>query len=404
MRKGERIVVIGGGQAAMSFAARARALNGDVAITMFGEEPTLPYQRPPLSKKYLSGEMPLDRLLLRDHAWFEGHDVECRVGRVEGIDRVAGRVSVNGATEPYDALFLATGSRARTLPAEIGGDLGNVFTMRTLADADALAPGLRNGGRMVVVGGGYIGLEAAAVARTLGLEVVLIEAAQRILGRVASPMTADYFRDLHRDRGVRVIEDTGLVQLDGRDGVLTGASLADGERIEADVAVVGIGIAPNVEIAEAAGLVIDNGIAVDSHCRTSDPNVLAAGDCASFPFRGERVRLESVPNAIHQAETAADNLLGEPTSYEAKPWFWSDQYDVKLQIGGLNAGYERTVRRPGRREGAQSVWYYRGDTLLAVDAMNDPPAYMMGRKIVEAGGGLPPEAAADPAVNLKGYA
>lgn len=400
-----RVVIVGGGQAALSFAARARQLDADAAITMIGEEPVAPYQRPPLSKAYLAGEMPLDRLTLRERDWFAEHRVDLRVGeRVEGIDRAGGRVVHSGGAEPYDVLFLATGAAARTLPVEIGGSLANVFTMRTLADADALAPRLREGGRLLVVGGGYIGLEAAAVARKFDLDVVLIEAAQRILGRVASPATADYYRDLHRRHGVRVIENTPLVRLVGENGALAGAVMADGEQIAADVAVVGIGVAPRTELAEAAGLAIDNGIAVDERCRTSDPNVLAAGDCASFPHRGARVRLESVPNAIHQAEVAAANAFGEREPYEARPWFWSDQYDVKLQIGGLNTGYERTVTRPGRREGSQSVWYYRGEQLLAVDAMNDAPAYMMGRRIVEAGGALPPEAAADPSVNLKQFA
>ena len=401
----KRIVVVGGGQAAMSFVAKARQLDATVAITMLGEEPATPYQRPPLSKAYLAGEMPLERLTLRDASWFEEHDVDFRSGvRVEEIDRDAGRLRFAGGSEAYDALFLATGASARTLPSQVGGDLRNVFTMRTLADADALAPMLRAGARMVVVGGGYIGLEAASVARKIGLEVTVIEAAQRILGRVASPATADYYRDLHRRHGVRVIEHVGLETLLADGGRLTGARLENGEELAADVAVIGIGVAPRVELAQAAGLAVSNGVAVDAHCRTSDPSILSAGDCASFPHRGHRVRLESVPNAIHQAEVAAGNLLGEPESYDAKPWFWSDQYDVKLQIGGLNTGYERTVTRPGRREGAQSVWYYRGDELLAVDAMNDAPAYMMGRRIVEAGGALPPEAAADPAVNLKDYA
>ena len=401
----ERIVIVGGGQAALSFAARARLLDERVTITMLGEEPVTPYQRPPLSKAYLAGDMPIDRLMLRGASWFADHDITFRPGvRAEGIERKDARVRTSDGLEPYDALFLATGAAARTLSPEIGGSLANVFTMRTLADADALAEALRGGGRMLVVGGGYIGLEAAAVARKMGLEVTLIEAAQRILGRVASPATADFYRDLHRRHGVNVIENTALQRLVGEGDRLKGAVMADGQEIAADLAVVGIGISPRTDLAEGVGLATDNGVAVDAHCRSSDPAILAAGDCASFPHRGHRVRLESVPHAIHQAEVAADNLLGEPLPYVAKPWFWSDQYDVKLQIGGLNTGYERTVTRPGRREGSQSVWYYRGDTLLAVDAMNDAPAYMMGRRIVEAGGTLPPAVAADPTANLKDYA
>ena len=395
-----RIVVVGAGQAALSFAARARALDGQAAITIVGEEPVAPYQRPPLSKAYLAGELPLDRLMLRDDAWYAEHRIELRCGeRVVSIDREAGRIETdNGDRIAYDALVLATGSRARRLPAELGGDGSNVRVMRTIADADALAPHLRKGARMVVVGGGYIGLEAAAVARRHGVEVVLLEAAQRILGRVAAPVTADYYRALHRAHGVEVREEATLERLTD-----DAALLSDGSSIAADVVVVGIGIAPNGELAEAAGLAVDNGIAVDAHASTSDPAIYAVGDCASFPHRGERVRLESVPHAIHHAETAAANMLGEASAYEAMPWFWSDQYDVKLQIAGLNAGYERTVVRPGRREGAQSVWYYRGDELLAVDAMNDAPAFMTARKLIEAGRGVPPDVAADPETSLRDF-
>ena len=395
-----RIVVVGGGQAALAFVAKARSLDPAVNLLIVGEEEVAPYQRPPLSKAYLSGELPLDRLLLRDAAWYADNRIEWLGGqRVARIDRKAAQVeTVKGESIAYDALLLATGARARGLPAAIRGELPNVLSMRTIGDADALAPYLRQGGSMLLVGGGYIGLEAAAVARTAGVSVVLLEAAMRILGRVASEDTADYYRDLHRAYGVDIREAAALSEL-----TMGGGVLADGSQLAADVTVVGIGVAPNTELAAQAALPVKDGIVVDEYCRTADPRIMAVGDCANFPHRGRRVRLESVPHAIHHAETAATNLLGEPEAYDAKPWFWSDQYDVKLQIAGLNDGYERTVVRPGRRPGSQSVWYYRGDTLLAVDAMNDAPAFMTARRLIEAGRSVPSADAADPARALRDF-
>ena len=399
-----RIVVVGGGQAAISFAAKARTLDANASIVMLGEEMTAPYQRPPLSKAYLSGDLPLDRLLLRDHDWYEQNRIAWRGGiRVVAIDRQTTSIRTAGGERiGYDTLVLATGSRANRLPASIGGDLPGVLSMRTIEDADALASRIAAGRRMLVVGGGYIGLEAAAVARKHGVEVVLLEAAQRILGRVACSQTADYYRTLHRSHGVDVREDTALSRLEGSADGIT-AVLGDRTTLDIDLVVVGIGIRPNAELAEAAGLKTGDGILVDEHARTTDPAILAIGDCARFPHRGSTARLESVPHAIQQAEAAAQSLLGDPAPYEAKPWFWSDQYDVKLQIAGLNQGYDRTIVREGRREGSQSVWYYAHDALLAVDAMNDAPAFMAARKIIEAGRSVPPHAAADPASNLRDY-
>ena len=397
-----RVVIVGAGQAALSFAAAARGLDADVAITMLGDEPVPPYQRPPLSKAYLAGDMPLDRLTLRPLEWYGDHAIAWRQARATAIDRERREVRLaDGTAEPYDALVLATGAFARRLPAAIGGAAANVLTMRTLADADALAPFLREGARMLVVGGGYIGLEAAAVARAHGVEVTLLEAAARILGRVASPVTASYYRALHRSHGVDIRESAALERFAVENGSAVAAVLSNGSRIETDVVVVGIGVEPATALAAKGGLAVDNGIAVDACCRTADPAVMAVGDCASFPHRGARVRLESVPHAIHHAETAAANLLGQPQPYEAKPWFWSDQYDVKLQIAGLNTGYDDTIVREGRREGSRSVWYYRGDELLAVDAMNDAPAFMTARRVIEAGRSPARERVADPAVGLR---
>jgi 3-phenylpropionate/trans-cinnamate dioxygenase ferredoxin reductase subunit len=255
------------------------------------------------------------------------------------------------------------------------------------------------GRRVLIIGGGYIGLEAAAVCALKGLVVTLIELAPRILQRVASPATSDVVRALHLKHGVDIRESTGLERLTGTARV-DGAILSSGERLEIDFAVVGIGIVPETRLAAAAGLALENGIAVDASCRTSDPAILAAGDCASFPYKGSRIRLESVQNAIDQAEHAARVIMGADDEYLPYPWFWSDQYDARLQIAGLNAGYDRTVVRPGHRPGGQSIWYFRGDTLLAVDAISDPKAYMQGKRWIEAGFSPVTTDLADPAVEL----
>ncbi len=399
----ESIVIVGGGQAALAAATRLRERDKTVALTMICDEPTLPYQRPPLSKKYLSGEMPLDRLILRSHEWFEENDIVVRTGvRADAIDREQRAVALSdGQTLSYDKLLLATGSVPRRLPDNIGGGLDGVFTLRSTTDSDAIRPYLKDNGNLVIIGGGYIGLEVAAVARSLGLSVTVVEMRPRILERVAAPQTSDFFRSLHGEHGVTILENTGVERLVGADGAVASVVLTDGQTLAADLVLAGIGIEPCTDLARQAGLDCEDGIVVDAFCTTCDPAVFAAGDCANFEFGGERIRLESVPNAIHQAETAAENMSGGRTAYQATPWFWSDQYDVKLQIAGLNRGYDSTVVRPGKRDGAQSVWYYGGEKLLAVDAMNDAPAFMMARKIIEAGKSVPPGVARDPNVNLK---
>jgi 3-phenylpropionate/trans-cinnamate dioxygenase ferredoxin reductase subunit len=399
----EGIVVVGAGQAGLSLVEALRRGGYGGAITLVGAEDAPPYQRPPLSKKYLLGEMDAERLWLKPHDFYMENDVDLILGQpAAAIDRAARTVTLaDGRALPYGKLALTLGSTPRMLPAAIGGDLAGVYAVRTLADVDAMEPEFVEGRRVLIVGGGYIGLEAAAVAAAKGLEVTLIEAADRILGRVAAPETADYVRALHRAHGVDIREGVGLSRLVGEAGRVAAAELADGTRLEIDFVIVGIGIAPCVDLAEAAGLAIDNGIAVDAQGRSSDPAIFSAGDCASFPWRGRRIRLESVQNAIDQAGAAAAAMLGSDAVYDPTPWFWSDQYDLKLQIAGLNAGYDRTVARPGARAGAQSVWYYKGAQLLAVDAMNDPRAYMVGKRLLEAGKSPAPEAVSDPGVDLK---
>jgi 3-phenylpropionate/trans-cinnamate dioxygenase ferredoxin reductase component len=396
-----RIVVIGAGQAGASVVARVRARGHDGPITLIGAEPVPPYQRPPLSKAYLLGEMQADRLMLRGPEFYAEHAISLRLGQpVTAIDTVGQTVTLAGEAVPYDELVLTTGSVPRRLPAAIGGDLGGVFTVRTLADIDAMRPLFLPGRRLVIVGGGYIGLEAAAVARKLGLEVTVLEMAPRILQRVAAPETSDYFRALHAAHGVTILESTGLDRLLGTDGQVTAARLTDGRDLPADFVIAGVGIVPETALAEAAGLAIENGIRTDEMGRTSAPHVWAAGDCASFPWKDGRLRLESVGNAIHQADTVADNIMGDGTPYVAEPWFWSDQYDCKLQIAGLNTGYDRIMTR-GPEGDAVSFWYFAGNTLLAVDAMNDPRAYMVGKRLIEMGRSPDPAVLADPATALK---
>jgi 3-phenylpropionate/trans-cinnamate dioxygenase ferredoxin reductase subunit len=395
------VVVIGGGQAGASLVAKLRALKFDGGITLVCEEPVLPYQRPPLSKKYLLGKMEVERLFLRPQSFYEENAITVRTNTTAiAIDRADKAVIVDGEAMRYDQLAICTGSVPRRLPGAIGGELHGVHVVRTLADVDAMAPDLRPGGRVLVVGGGYIGLEAAAVCAGLGLKVTLIEAADRILRRVAAPVTSDYFRALHLAHGVEIREGTGLERLLGT-GHVTGAVLSDGVEMAVDAVIVGIGITPATELAEVAGLAVENGIVVDALGRTSDPAIWAAGDCASFPYKEGRLRLESVQNAIDQAEAVAANILGANVPYVPHPWFWSDQYEVKLQIAGLNTGYDHVVIRDGGAEGALSHWYYTGDRLIAVDAMNDPRAYMVGKRLIEMGKSPAPAAITDSATDLK---
>ena len=394
------VVVIGAGQAGAALVAKLRSAGHDGAITLIGEESSPPYQRPPLSKAYLMGEMEEERLWLRSADFYKDNAITLKLGqKVSGIDPAARKVMFGSEVISYDELVLTTGSTPRRLPAAIGGDLAGVYTVRSLADVDAMQPEFVAGRRLVIVGGGYIGLEAAAVARKLGLDVTVLEMAPRILQRVAAPETSDYFRALHTAHGVKILESTGLDRLLG-EGQVTGVRLSDGVELPADFVIAGVGILPGIALAEVAGLAIENGIKTDAQGRTSDPHIWSAGDCASFPHNGGRLRLESVGNAIDQAEVVAENILGAGLAYEAKPWFWSDQYDCKLQIAGLNSGYDNIVTR-GPEGPSVSFWYFKGDVLLAVDAMNDPRAYMVGKRLIEQGKSPTKSAVQDPATELK---
>lgn len=400
-----RVVIIGGGQAGQAFADRLHQLDESASIVLVGDESMLPYQRPPLSKAFLKDGISEEKLLLRPSAWYSSRSVDCRLGRrAVAIDRTASQVELDdGSRLDYDRLALCTGATPRRLPASIGGDLQGVMCLRGIADAERLRETLQAGKHLLVVGGGYIGLEAAATARQLGLEVTVLELAERILQRVACEQTAAYFRSAHQEAGVSIRERTGLGRLIGdARGQVVAAELDSGESLPVDLVLVGIGVQPNTALAEAAGLEIAGGIAVNAVGQTSDSAIYAAGDCASFLFRGARVRLESVQNACDQPVVAATHAVtGESDAYAPTPWFWSDQYDISLQIAGYNLGYDQVVVRPGHRDGGLSHWYFADDRFIAVDAINDSKAYMFGRKILESGKSLSPADAADAGVDLK---
>ncbi|MDR6267476.1 FAD-dependent oxidoreductase [Roseobacter sp. N2S] len=383
----QTIVILGAGQAGASVATRLRE-NGHVGrIVLIGDETDPPYQRPPLSKKYMTGEMECERLYLKPAEAYAAIGVELITGcRALAIDRVTQQVELTGHEVPlgYDQLVLTTGARPRALPEALVNGFDNILCFREMADANRLRALMAPGRRMLVLGGGYIGLETAAVARGQGLDVTIAEQGERILGRVACAETADHFRNLHQGNGVRILENTRLERFEGKDGVAERAIFADGRAIDIDLVVVGIGILPNQDLADAAGIDCDQGILVDEMCRTSDPRIHAAGDCARFPFQGQPTRLESVQNAIAQAEHLADSLTGRCVQgYAPVPWFWSDQYQCKLQIAGLSRGYTHIVQRSGGRPGAVSIWYFDDSGLIAVDAINDARAFMLAKRWLE---------------------
>ena len=377
-------IVIGAGQAGAEVVSKLRDEGHEDRVVLIGQEDYLPYQRPPLSKKYMAGEMTLERLFLRPKEFYQDKSIELHIGKSAlKIDTNQQRVEFSDGSLKYDHLVLATGSKPRELPPYIGRKIKNLFTMRDLNDANSIEAFMKSGMRLLIVGGGYIGLEAAATARKFGVDVTLVEIEERILKRVAAKETSDYIRSLHISNGVKIKEAIGLDKLEIVGEKVVNASLTDGSDINVDFVIVGIGITPNTDLAEGANLKINNGILINEKCQTSVSNIYAAGDCTSFKYKNTLVRLESVGNAIDQATTVAQNIMKQNTSYTPKPWFWSDQYDLKLQIAGLNTGYDEVVVRKGESRQV-SHWYYKGQSLLAVDALNDPRCYMIGKRLIEA--------------------
>ena len=400
------VVIVGAGQAGSEFAAELRTLGYEGRLVMIGDEPVLPYKRPPLSKGYLTGSVTGEQLPIRPAAVHEKNRIEFLGGTtVTAIDRAARTVRLStGETLAYSRLALTTGGRARPLPLP-GADLGNVLSLRSVADADAIRAQLVAGRRLVIIGGGYIGLEIAAVAIKAGLVVTVLESAPRVLARVTAPEMSAFYTRVHREEGVDVKVGVQIAALVG-EGTVSGVQLADGSVIAADAVIVGIGLIANTELASAAGLAVDNGIVVDEYGYTSDPHIVAAGDCANRPsaMLGGRVRLESVPNAMEQARHAARALMGQPKAYDELPWFWSDQYELKLQMCGLSAGYDQLVVRGSTANRTFSAFYLRQGRVIAGDAVSQLRDFGFIKKLVAARAEIAPERLADESVPLKDLA
>ena len=401
-----RIVIAGAGHAAGQLVTSLRQNKFDGHVALVGDEPCVPYQRPPLSKKYLAGELEEGRLYVKPESFYAEADVELHLDtRIEAIDREAHCLCVEGGERiPYDQLVLAVGARVRRLPVD-GVTLPGVHYLRTIADVDSIREGLESGRRIVVIGAGYIGLEVAAVARERGLDVTVIEMADRVMSRVVSPEISDFYQIEHTDHGVKLRLSTGVESINGKRRVKS-VTTSEGDEIPADLVVIGVGIVPNTELASAAGLDVDNGIVVDDHCRTSDPDIFAVGDCTLHPnaVYGRNLRLESVHNAAEQAKTAAANLCGQDAAYSQVPWFWSDQYDLKLQIAGLSEGYDDVVIRGNPAERSFSCLYLKESRLIAIDAINAPRDFVQSKAIIAAGAPVEKERLADPETQLKDLA
>ncbi len=403
----ETIIVVGAGQAGGEAAAQLRQYGFDGRILLIGDEPQLPYQRPPLSKAFLSGEASAESLLLRGAAAYEKNAIEVRRGTVvEHIDRHDRHVTLGtGETIHYDKLILATGGRPRKMKVP-GAELENIFYVRTIADVEALKPAFLPGKKLAIVGGGYIGLEVAAVAIKSGLTVTVLEGAPRVLARVTSPEMSAFYERVHRAQGVEIrtgVAVSGFFPAAGGSGVGF-VECGEDDTIPADLVIVGIGLIPNTELAETAGLLVANGIVVDDAERTSDPHIYAIGDCSAHAHHGflqRKVRLESVPNAAEQARIAAANICGKPAPAVTPPWFWSDQYKLKLQMVGLSDGYDNLVIR-GDIEGESLITFYlEKDVIIAADAVNRVADFMAAKKLVADRRSIPPERLADESTPLK---
>lgn len=398
------ILIIGAGQAAAQAVQSLRAEGFAGPIRIFGDEPYAPYQRPPLSKKFLAGEIGYDRVELKGQDFYAQSGVETHWGtRVTEIDRKNKRIlTADGREYPYGKLLLATGSRVRELNVP-GFDLKGVHYLRNIDDVKAIQDHFREGAKMVVVGGGYIGLEVAAVAAKRGIDVTVLETADRVLARVVDPIVSQFYERVHREAGVKIETGVTVSGFEGTDRI-TAVTSGEGKKYLCDFVVVGIGIIPNTALAVEAGLEVENGIVVDEFCRTSDPDICAAGDCTSHPnaVYGRRIRLESVHNAIEQGKTAAATLAGKEKPYDQVPWFWSDQYDLKLQIVGLSAGYTEAVVR-GDPENSRSfaVFYLKDGVLVAVDAVNRAPEFMMAKILTQKKEKLDPARIRDESIGVK---
>ncbi len=400
----QRVVIVGAGQAGGETAAELRRQGYTGSIVIVGDEPYFPYKRPPLSKTYLAGSTTQESLYVMSQAGLEKANVEFFGGTaVQAINRGGKTVKLaDGRELAYDKLVLATGGRPRllTLP---GADLPGIFALRGIADVDAIRARFRPDARLVIVGGGYIGLEVAAVAVKAGLQVTVLESMPRVLQRVTAPEMSAFYERVHREAGVDLRTGVQLAGFESMDDGSLQVNLAGTGALSADLVVVGIGILPNQELAADAGLDVDNGIVVDEFTRTSDPDIHAAGDCTWHPsaFFGRRIRLESVQNAMEQGRAAAHNLLGKETRYANVPWFWSDQYELKLQMVGMSAGYDLCVLRGDPAQRSFGAFYFKDGVLIAADAVSRPQEFMLAKKLVAARSVIEPARIADEAIPMK---
>lgn len=379
-------VIIGAGQAGIKAAETLRAKGFDGTITLIGAEHWHPYQRPPLSKAYLKGEMSEDRLLLKAPDWIKGAGIDTHLGKhATRLDPATRTITLDDGTEvPYDKVLIATGTHARWLHLD-GADLPGVETLRGIDDTRRIGARLKQAHNVAIIGGGFIGMEVASAVRAMGKTVSVVEAQERILARVVAPEVSAYLETLHSEHGVNLRTAVGVDAIVGN-GHVQSVELSDGSTVDADIVLIAAGAEPTIDLAFHAGLDLARGIIVDDACRTSVPHIYAAGDCTVFHSAryGRLIGLESVQNACDQAKAAAASMLGEPVAYDPVPWFWSDQYDTKLQIAGLSAGYDRIETVGSIPEGRFSIRYYAGGTLLAVDSINDPRAHMMARREIAA--------------------
>lgn len=404
MSEDQKVVIIGAGQAGGQAAVSLRQAGFEGSVTLVGDEPAPPYQRPPLSKAYLKGKLDRERLFLKPLQFYEDSNITLKTGvSAASIDRTAKTVTLSdGETLDYTKLVIATGSRPRALPMP-GAESSNVFDLRTLADIDVLKPNVQEGRRLLIIGAGYIGLEAAAAARELGLEVTVLEMADRVLARVTSPVMSEFYQTLHETHGVTIKTGAMLAELQTENGAVTAGVLKSGEVIPCDLVLVGIGILPNQEVAEEAGIACKNGILVDRDARTNDPNVYAIGDCAHRPLvhYGRDGRLESVHNAIEQGKIAAAHIMDAKRPAEDVPWFWSDQYDVKLQIAGLSQEYDEAVVRGEPTTNSFAVFYFRAGRLISVDAVNAPAEFLTAKRLIAVNADVSPELVVDQTKTMK---
>ena len=404
----DQVLIVGAGQAGMQVAVSLRELDFKGGITIVGEEPYAPYQRPPLSKAFLAGDAGIESLEFRSPDFYTANDITVVTGeKIIDVSIANGKGVAHGSSgraHHFDRLVIAPGSAPRRLNID-GSELDGVLYLRSIADAQALKSRWVEAKNVVVVGGGFIGLEVAAQATKAGKRATVLEAADRLIARAVSPLTSEYLRAAHERRGTSVRLSASIGAFEGANGKVSGVRLADGELIPADIILVGIGVVARGELAEMLGLETSNGaIVVNEYAETSNPQVLAAGDAVLLPHplgHGTQVRLESVQNAVDQAKVVASTIAGERQAYHAVPWFWSDQADIKLQIAGLSTGFDQTVLRGNPDHDKFSVLYYREGKLLAIDAVNDPSDYMAVRRALGAGAQIDPIAAADPAVALK---